>query len=45
MLAGGVAILQGFLRKVVCRTWFFDGEFVVGLVVNRGEQSPRFAVR
>jgi hypothetical protein len=26
---GGVAFLQGFLRKVVCRTWFFDGEIVV----------------
>jgi hypothetical protein len=20
------AFLQGFLRKTVCRTWFFDGE-------------------
>jgi hypothetical protein len=26
---GGVAFLQGFSRKVVCRTWFFDGEIVV----------------
>jgi hypothetical protein len=25
---GGV-FLQGFLRKVECRTWFFDGESVV----------------
>jgi hypothetical protein len=23
------AFLQGFLRKTVCRTWFFDGEIVV----------------
>jgi hypothetical protein len=29
MLGGGVAILQGFLRKVGCGTWFFDGESVV----------------
>jgi hypothetical protein len=27
---GEGAFLQGFLRKVVCRTWFFGGEFVVG---------------
>jgi hypothetical protein len=29
ILAGGVAFLQGVLRKAVCRTWFFGGEFVV----------------
>jgi hypothetical protein len=23
---GGVAFLLGVLQKVVCRTWFFDGE-------------------
>jgi hypothetical protein len=28
--AGGEWFLQGFLRKMVCRTWFFAGEFVVG---------------
>jgi hypothetical protein len=27
--AGGRAFLQGFLQKVGCRTWFFDGENVV----------------
>ena len=26
---GGEMFLQGFLRKVGCRTWFFDGEIVV----------------
>jgi hypothetical protein len=26
---GGRRFLQGFLRKAVCRTWFFAGEFVV----------------
>jgi hypothetical protein len=26
---GGVVFLLGVLRKVVCRTWFFAGEFVV----------------
>ena len=26
---GGVVFLQGVLRKVGCRTWFFAGEFVV----------------
>jgi hypothetical protein len=25
----GVAFLLGVLRKTVCRTWFFAGEFVV----------------
>jgi hypothetical protein len=29
ILAGGGAFLLGVLRKVVCRTWFFDGEIVV----------------
>jgi hypothetical protein len=24
-----LAFLQGFLRKTVCRTWFFDGKSVV----------------
>jgi hypothetical protein len=27
--AGGGVFLLGFLGKMVCRTWFFDGEFVV----------------
>src|SRR5271155_464213 len=31
---GGVAFLQGFLRKVVCETWCFGGEFVVNCVVD-----------
>jgi hypothetical protein len=26
---GGVAFLQGVLRKTGCRTWFFAGEIVV----------------
>jgi hypothetical protein len=26
---GGVAFLLGFLRKMECRPWFFDGESVV----------------
>jgi hypothetical protein len=26
--------LRGVLEKVVCRTWFFDGENVVECVVN-----------
>jgi hypothetical protein len=26
--------LQGFLRKTVCRTWFFDGENVVDVCLN-----------
>jgi hypothetical protein len=26
---GGEAFLLGFSGKVGCRTWFFDGEFVV----------------
>jgi hypothetical protein len=29
MLAWWKVFLRGFLRKVVCRTWFFDGEIVV----------------
>jgi hypothetical protein len=33
---GGVVFLQGVLRKVVCRTWCFDGENVVECVVKRG---------
>jgi hypothetical protein len=28
------AFLQGFLRKVVRKTWCFGGEFVVDCVVN-----------
>ena len=39
---GGGVFLQGVLRKVGCRTWFFDGEIVVDSVVKRGEKSPRF---
>ena len=39
---GGVVFLRGVLRKVVCRTWFFDGEIVVDCVVKRGEKTPRF---
>jgi hypothetical protein len=35
-IVGVVAgLLQGFLRKVVCRTWFLDGE----CVVKRGEKN------
>jgi hypothetical protein len=26
---GGVVFLPGFLRKTVCRAWFFAGEIVV----------------
>jgi hypothetical protein len=33
-LAGEGSFLQGVLRKTVCRTWFFDGKFVVKCVVN-----------
>jgi hypothetical protein len=33
-LAGECPFLQGVLRKTVCRTWFFDGKFVVKCVVN-----------
>jgi hypothetical protein len=29
LLGGGRVFLQGVLQKVVCRTWFFDGEIVV----------------
>jgi hypothetical protein len=31
---GGLWFLQGFLRKVVCKTWCFGGEFVVNCVVE-----------
>jgi hypothetical protein len=26
---GGVVFLLGVFEKMACRTWFFDGEFVV----------------
>jgi hypothetical protein len=28
-LRGGVVFLQGVSRKMVCRTWFLRGDFVV----------------
>jgi hypothetical protein len=31
---GEEVFLQGFLRKVACRLWFFGGEVVVNCVVN-----------
>jgi hypothetical protein len=31
---GEGVFLQGFLRKAVCRAWFFRGEVVVNCVVN-----------
>jgi hypothetical protein len=34
ILAEDYAFLQGFLRKLGCRTWCFDGEFVVECVVK-----------
>jgi hypothetical protein len=31
---GEGVFLRGFLRKAVCRAWFFCGEVVVNCVVN-----------
>jgi hypothetical protein len=33
---GGGWFIQGFLRKMVCRTWFFGGELLVDSGVLAG---------
>jgi hypothetical protein len=35
-------VLRGVLEKVMCRTWFFDGENVVNCMVNVVAWQPYF---
>jgi hypothetical protein len=39
------AFFDGGFGKGGCWTWFFDGEFVVGCVVNRGQRVGAFLRR